>query len=147
MAEGGANRQRSDYTSSPRSAEPPATVDGFDLLDPLDDDDEPELDALELLDPPELEDEVELVLELEALDEDEDEDDEVLLELAEDEEDDAPVVIPDDELLVGLVVEPAQAARTMTLTAGSSSASGVMCGLPAHRPGNGVRTSVMNSPG
>jgi hypothetical protein len=109
MAEGGANRQRSDYTSSPRSAEPPATVDGFDVLDPPDDDDEAELDPLELLDPPELEDEVELVLELEALDEDEDEDDEVLLELAEDEEDD--VVIPDDELLVGVVGEPAQAAR------------------------------------
>jgi hypothetical protein len=47
------------------------------------------------------------VLELEALDEDEDEDDGVLLELEEDEEDDPVPVNPDDELLVGLVGEPA----------------------------------------
>jgi len=82
------------------------------LLDPPDDDDddEPELDPLELLlDPPELEDEVELLLELEALDEDDD--DAVLLELDEDEEEDPPPLIPDEELLVGLVGEPAQAAR------------------------------------
>jgi hypothetical protein len=50
------------------------------------------------------------VLELEALDEDED--DAALLELDEDEEDDPlPPVNPDEELLVGLVGEPAQAAR------------------------------------
>jgi hypothetical protein len=80
------------------------------LLDPLDDDDdEPELDPLELLDPPELDDDVELVLELEALDEDEDE--AALLELDADEEDDPlPPVNPEEELLVGLVGEPAQAA-------------------------------------
>src|SRR6185503_14421071 len=37
--------------------------------------------------------------------------------------------------------------QSTTSTAGSSSASGVMCGLCAHRSGKGVRTSVTNSPG